>query len=128
MGFYYYVNKNKTATSGNTADSSYKPFFGGSTTTKDSGATDNNTGSTQTGDTSNTQTGQIQNSFVETSKFIKIADFAVAGATFFEDQRPLPIVEKALDGGEVPPDQKVIDTKTTTKNKKINFQIYTLYI
>jgi hypothetical protein len=118
LGFYYYANKNKTATSGSTADSSYKPFFGGSTTTKDNTTTDNNTNGTQTGDATNTQTEQTGTSFVETSKFTKIADFAVAGATFFEDQRPLPIVEKALEGGEIPPEQKAVDKKIDTKTKK----------
>lgn len=113
FGFYSYIKNKKTSTGNTQTDSSYKPFFGGSTTSKEN--TTNNSGNTPTGEETQTQTPQPENNVVETNKLTKITDFAVAGATFFEDQRPLPVVEKALEGGEVPPDQ--IPTKQTTNTK-----------
>jgi hypothetical protein len=57
----------------------------------------------------------------QVNKLYKVTNFAVSGATFFEDSRPLPIPEvTALEGGEV--ETKVI-TKKTTKPVAPKFEI-----
>lgn len=107
LGFYYYKTKQNSTTGINTNSvyNIFNPFGSGGSTTGDGTSTD-------TAVDSNTQTGEepitTQN---EISKLHKITDFAVAGATYFDDTR--------LIEAEVAPTGASETTKiVTTTDKK----------
>lgn len=115
LGFFsFYLYKSRLGgQNGNVnSNTNYQPFSSG------------NLGGEE-GDQNNTLSESLENTISEkedtegnilenkvNSRFRKIADLPVAGATFFEDSRPLPVKEVALVGGEKP--------KETVDNKKIN--------
>lgn len=104
LGVYFY-NKSKNTTDPNASLYQKLNPFGTS-------AKVNNVGNTDTNINTDTTTGTIK----VNSKFHKITDFAVAGATFFEDTRPIIKKEVAVETTpiEVAP---AVTTKTTTKGK-----------
>ena len=109
LGIYFYnKSKNTDSTTGDT--SFYQKFnpFGTSNKVPNNGGDTGNTNNG--GDTGNTnQTTQ--------NRLHKLTDFAVAGATFLEDTRALPVKEKiVLPTTETTP---VVDTKTTTKKPAV---------
>jgi hypothetical protein len=99
LGYYFYKNKAGTATPSDATNSGYQPFLGGSTSGQ------NTNGSTGTSNQNSTTVlvtpGEVENTPPEVVKFHQITDFAVAGATFFEDIRVLPGSEgTATTGGQ----------------------------
>lgn len=81
FGFYLWINRDQTTNKngGSPWYQSFNPFGTGGTTTPDETGTDTPDGINQTpGDTN-----------VGSSKFYQITDFAIAGATFLEETRPL---------------------------------------
>ncbi len=120
ISFYFYINRSKTTTT-NDNTSNYQPFLGGDTTKQNQSDNPNSTNGDQNQNTNNPST--TQTSGQQLSKFHKITDFAVAGATFFEDTRPIPTPDEVtLTGGEQPnpvtPPIKIA-TPIKTKNNKI---------
>lgn len=117
LSFYFYTHKSQTTTQTTTSTGTYQPFLGGSTTT----GQNTQTSEAPTGDTTNTSNSttipEQAQSVVGTDRFHQITDFPVAGATFFEDTRPIPVTDIALPGGELPPDQ--IAGGKTAKGKTI---------
>ncbi len=118
LGWYFYSQKSKTSGKNGTDYNIFNSFGGGSTTD----ATDSDSGSVST-DTTSGINNDGETSVEKIVKLRQLTDFAVAGATFFEDTRP--ITETALSGGEatipvetaLPGGEKVIPV--TDKNKKI---------
>lgn len=92
IGVYSYLNKSNTAQNNNTATSvnggykTFNPFGTGNT------VTNNNTTENPTESNANNNTSDQTPSVTTVSKFQKITDFAIAGAAFFEDTRPLPTI------------------------------------
>lgn len=108
---YFYARSNAPANqNGNTAPG-YQSFnpFGSGTVTQTPGVTDPNS---QQGTNTPTGTGQVA---ISDSKFHQLTSFSVAGATFFEDTRPIsPVVSTGSDATTVtpspvtpPPTQKI---------------------
>lgn len=95
LGIYFYNNKKTTTTTEGEA-SLFQKFnpFGSSKTTTEETPTESN--------------GVIEqgNQVAGTSRFTQITDFAISGAAFFEESKPIQIKETAT-----------IDTTTTTKGK-----------
>jgi hypothetical protein len=115
LGLYFYNTKTSTPTTNSGTNSGYQPFLGGGTTQQDSntgGNTNNSTGDTGTPITQDNNTPSTP----QVNKFHQITNFAVSGATFFEDTRPLPETLIALPGGENP-GQAVTPTQTTPATK-----------
>ncbi len=110
LGLYFYT-KNSTPNTTNTDKTIYQKFNPFGTSTKVS--TEN------TPEETNTPT---ENIVKEASKFHQITNFAVAGATYFEDMRLLPIKEKVVETTPaVTPEVTTTETKTPIKitNTKI---------
>lgn len=109
LGIYFYnKNKNSTDTAGDSFYEKFNPFGSGKTI--------------NTGKETDTPTDNVAEEGTPTpqSKFQKITEFAVAGATFFEDKRDLPIVEPTTPIVEPEPivTTKIVNgkvVKTTTK-------------
>lgn len=112
IGFYSYLTKTKTSSTVDGTGSGYKPFFGGTTTQNNTSGSGTQTTESQPEENQNSNFIPTNN-IVERNRFSQITNFAVAGAVFFEDNRPLPVVEQALSGGELPPETKQVETKTT---------------
>lgn len=102
---YLYFSKGNSTTSNTATDTGYKPFLGTSNSTGQS--TDQTNTSSDTGDTAVSPSSGSETA-VSPSRFTKITNFAVAGATFFEDSRPVPTATA---------DEQPTPTKTTTKAK-----------
>ncbi len=101
LSAYFYINRAKTTGSTDGASSGYKPFFGSSNTPDTETTSQDQTGNTDTN--VNTESAETINATPSgSSRFSQIANFAVAGAVFFEDTRPIPEDEVALPGGEEP--------------------------
>ena len=81
MGIYFYFSKNSSNKS-NTTTSIYQKF-------NPFGSGSNNVGNNSNANITTTSTGNINNINGQMSRFHKITNFAVSGATFFEDKRPL---------------------------------------
>lgn len=100
LSWYFYNNRSVSSSTTNTVNSGYQPFLGSSTTpattsNDTAGNANNNAPDAQTTNEEAVQGG-------EPSKFHQITTFAVAGAVFFEDTRPIQSTEVALTGGEQP--------------------------
>ena len=114
-GFYFYLNNQKSNTN-NTSDTNqtgyqtFNPFGTGTTVT------------TTVTDNTSTIPATIQTPTV--SKFHKLTDFAVAGATYFEDTRPLisPLIsEEGVGGGDLT-GNKTTPAKTIAKPATPKFE------
>ena len=86
---YFLLNKNNPTTNTDQTTSSWYQKFNPFSSTGNS--TTNNNQSQNTNSTSNTQI--VNNSTSKISKFFQITDFAVAGATFLQDSRPVSKTE-----------------------------------
>jgi len=108
LGFYSWINKKDTTTTEDTTPW-YQDFnpFGMSSDTKD-------TTTTKDGATEEEQ-AQIEEEGA-TSKFTQITDFAIAGATFLEDTRP---IVKTEDEPKQEPIKIIIDANTKEGRKEI---------
>jgi len=112
-GIYLWINKDKTTNTDGTTPwyQSFNPFGTGTNIPGDT------TTPLDTGTTNPTDTGIV----APTSRFYQITDFAVAGATFLEDTRP--IIETATETVVAPvvqePIKTVIDSKTLEGRKEI---------
>lgn len=126
LSAYFYMNKGTSSSTGDTTIPGYQPFLGGGTTqpiNSDGSTTNNNVD--QNTNTNNPDTIQAISG---PSKLHRITDYSVAGATFFEDTRPLIAGEVALTGGKEPlttTEEKPATTKkvTTPKPKVPDFEI-----
>lgn len=116
LSFYFYTHRSQKTTN-TTTNGTYQPFFGGSTTL----GQNTQTGEVPTGDNTNTSNPttipEEAQSVVGIDRFHQITDFPVAGATFFEDTRPVAVTDVALPGGELPPDQ--VPGAKTVKGKVV---------
>ena len=101
LGFYFYFGKN-TNTNNTTVGDIYQKFnpFGGSKTT-----------TTPTGTENPTENPTTNPEVKINSRFHKITNFAVSGAVYFEEIRPLPKKETVAETPVVEP-----ILKTTTKD------------
>ena len=109
IGFYYFYQK-KNSTTGANSDSSYNifnPFGSGSNTTSDG----TNTDTAQNGDTTTGDNAQFPDAL---SKMHKITEFAVAGATYFDDTRPIE-TDVSQTTQEAAQPTATDNTKTTNK-------------
>lgn len=119
LGVYFFSGSSTTNTTtqgGDTTNSGYQSFspFGGSSNT-------NNTDGSSVGGVTNEQNVTINNEQgSQSSKFHKITNFAVAGATFFEDTRPLPIVEEIKIPSETKDQPALTPTPKNTKNSVVD--------
>lgn len=113
FGYFYFTSKSSTNGVGNLP---FNPFG--------TGTTNNQTGETTstTGEQTTTPAGQTTGTPPINSPFHKLTDFSVAGATYFEDTKPIEIIP----GTEVAP--KPVETKTvidtSTKEGKKEIQIF----
>ena len=100
LSWYFYANRDKSLDGQNT-NPVYSLFssLGGNSPTTDSN-TNNSNGSTNTDQSSN---GVEGNQPITKDRLYQLTDFAVAGATYFEDMRPLTVEEAPLRAGENPP-------------------------
>jgi len=108
LGVYFYLNRKKVDTTETETNifQKFNPFGSSEKTTP--------TGNTET----ETPTTDIGEGIKEVSKFYQITKFSIAGATFLEDERPLPKKEKVVD--EVIREEVLVDSKTTkTAVKKV---------
>lgn len=114
LGYYFFANNsNSTDTTNNTDTTSgyptFNPFGTGTKTSVDNTTVNN---------TDNTNTIPETPTVTPISKFHKITDFAVAGAGFFEDTRPLPEEIVTTTATVATPVVTPAPTKTKSKNKK----------
>lgn len=79
LGVYSFINRHNGADGTTPGYQDFNPFGTGTNVTDNTGGQN-----TQTPDTTDTTTPEIK-----TSKFSQITDFAIAGATFYEDTRPI---------------------------------------
>lgn len=114
LGFYYYYNKSnsKIGTNTNTGFNPFNPFGSSNTnntTTDTTPTTDDNTNDIP-------QAEQVPEPIIV--KLHKITDFAVAGATYFEDERPIlePTKDPNAPIAEVVPEvtTKIVNGKKVT--------------
>lgn len=109
LGVYFWLNKDKTTNTDGTTPwyQEFNPFGVGSNTTINTN---------QDGDTTTNQDGGQDLSTTKSSRFYKITDFAVSGATFLNDTRPI------LKGGEEienkPEEIKTIISSETKEGRK----------
>jgi len=109
FGVYLYLNRNTTTPTGTTTPwyQNFNPFGTGSSTTTTTTPTDT------TGSNPQTPTGGAN---AQSSRFYQITDFAVAGATFLEDTRP--IATNVTDTNPVPEQIKTIISPNTVAGRK----------
>ncbi len=112
FGIYSYLNKNKTNQADTTTPwyQNFNPFGAGDNT-------NTNTPTDTTGNTNQKPTGEVNQ---QTSRFYQITDFAVAGATFLEDTRP---IETNTNTGTQPEQIKTIISPDTKEGRK-DIQIF----
>jgi len=115
LGVYFWLTKDKTISSTNSTPwyQEFNPFGTGSNIT----TTNNPDAGIVT-----TQDGGQDLSNTESSRFSKITDFAVAGATFLEDTRP--IVKKDGEETETQPEQVKTIISPLTKEGRKEIQIF----
>lgn len=97
---YYLYKKESNNSSNKTSSSDYGIFgslFNGSKTNTENGNTESNTGAS-TGEVVDNETNTDQVKI----KLHKLTGFAISGAVFFEDTRPLPVDEVPVKGGDKP--------------------------
>jgi hypothetical protein len=119
FGIYFYSQSNNTANQNGNTTTGYQSFnpFGSGTTTQNPG----NVGTTVQNTTTPpvTTPGQIA---ISDSKFHQLTNFSVAGATFFEDTRPITATTPATATTTTPPvqkiDGKVVKTPVVTPLQK----------
>lgn len=113
LGYSLYTNSTSTTTTptATTTDSGYKSFnpFSNDTTSTTDTSTTNGGDTTQTANTTNSTEQGSEPIIV---KFHQITNFAVAGATFFIDSRPLPA--PATNTQSTDTQTQTGDTQTTT--------------
>ncbi len=117
IGWYFYSQKSKTDRESNTTGYN---IFNSSGTTNPTDSSDETRNNEEQGDSSN-DAEQIE----ERKRLHQITDFAVSGAVFFEDTRP--IIETALSGGKdivpteaaLPGGEKVIPNTKGVGNKLV---------
>lgn len=111
---YSYFTKGNAPTTNTTTDTGYKPFLGTSNTPQTQGGENTTSNLTDT-EVAITPTGTEQTSN-QPSRFTQITTFAVAGATFFEDTRPLPAGNTPT---VVPTTTQTVPAKTGVKTKTV---------
>lgn len=121
FGFYFYKSRIKTPNETAKNDQGYQNFSSGVVT--DQTNNQNNDQNVISDSINTNQGGQIvDNGQINTnSRFHKITDFSVAGATFFEDSRPLAVKEVALVGGEKP--KEIVNNKKINKSEPPKFEL-----
>ncbi len=109
LGVYFWINKDKTINQNGETSwyQNFNPFGSGS----------------KTGETTDTNTtinngGEVTENQSSVSKFFQITDFAIAGATFLEDERPIDI-----NNNTEPEEVKTIITPDTIEGRK-DIQIF----
>jgi hypothetical protein len=117
VGYFYFTNKQTstdTSTTNNSWYQSFNPFGSGTTTNTpiDGGDT------VSTGNTTDTTTQENQ----KTSLFHKLTDFGVAGATYYEETKPI-IETTQVDQPAVEPTTKTTTKKVVVKKVEPKFEI-----
>ena len=112
FGVYLYLNRNTTTPAGTATPwyQSFNPFGAGNNTPT-------TTPADTTSDTTQTPTGEVN---LQTSKLHQITDFAIAGATFLEDTRP---IANNTDVNPQPEPTKTIISPDTVAGRK-DIQIF----
>ncbi|MFA6514721.1 MAG: peptidoglycan-binding domain-containing protein [Candidatus Paceibacterota bacterium] len=111
LGVYFWINKDKTTNLDGTTPwyQEFNPF---------------GTGSNATNNTDNNNVGGDQNEVPDgannqTSKFYQITDFAIAGATFLEDTRPIVVIPGQEVTQKPEPIKTIISAETKEGRKEI---------
>ncbi len=112
LGVYFWINKDKTTTPEGTSPwyQSFNPFGTGGTTPGGDVDPNNPNGDENT---VNQEPGETESTY---SRFTKITDFAIAGATFLEDTRPIVKTAETPEPTEI---KTLIDPTTKEGRKEI---------
>lgn len=110
LGFYFWINRNQKTSEENTNPwyQNFNPFGTGGNLPP----TENPTEPTDP----NLPQIPTEN---KTSKFYQITDFAIAGATYFEDTRPIKITNEVKTETEIEPTKTIISPETKEGRKEI---------